>query len=98
MKEIESQHSFVPIYRHGVLKCEICNKTLARCGCCNTVHLTICDECLDAKVNSIINTPNEEILKQVEKEYGNPHYEADRVKAIIEKARKQAEESKDEGK
>jgi dTDP-4-dehydrorhamnose reductase len=44
------------------------------------------------KAENIINTPGEEILKEVEDKYGNPTHEADSVRAMIEKAKKKAEE------
>jgi hypothetical protein len=50
------------------------------------------DKWVEAEVEKIIDMPDEEILKRVEDEFGNPDYEANRVKAIIDKARKQIEE------
>ena len=43
-------------------------------------HLT------DKLIDNIINTPDDEILKEVEEDYGDPAYEANKVRDIINKS------------
>lgn len=41
----------------------------------------------DALIENIINTPGDEILKEVEEDYGDPLYEANIMRGIIKSAR-----------
>lgn len=40
----------------------------------------------DKLIDTVINTPDAEILKEVEEDYGDPSYEANRVRELIEKS------------
>lgn len=48
----------------------------------------------DSLVENIINTPDAEILKEVEEDYGDKNYLADKMRNILEKAKKSTEKAK----
>jgi len=47
------------------------------------------DRFTDGLVDNLINTPDEEILKEVEEEYGNPLYLANKARKILKKAQQE---------
>ena len=42
MAEIKTK----PFYRHGILKCNICDRIISQCGCPDTtIHYSVCEKC-----------------------------------------------------
>jgi len=52
----------------------------------------------DAIIDNIINTPDAEILKEVEEDYGDPSFLANGVLEILKKSQFKAEDMKKEDK
>lgn len=52
------------------------------------------DRLTDELIENLIKTPDEEILREVEEDYGDPLYEANKVREILEKAKKNVDERK----
>ena len=48
----------------------------------------------DELIDNMLNTPDAEILKEVEEEYGDPDYLANKVRGIIEKVKSNIQEGK----
>jgi len=46
---------------------------------------------MDELIDNVINTPDEEILKEVEKDYGDKAFLANKVKNILKKAKAKIE-------
>lgn len=45
------------------------------------------DRLSDELIDNIINTPDREILKEVEEDYGDPSFMANKVRKMLKKAR-----------
>lgn len=53
------------------------------------------DKFTEGLINDIINTPDEDILKEVEQDYGDPLYITDKMRKLIKKVKQEVDMEKD---